>query len=198
MKTVVGLFDTYHATEQAIDALEQIGIMREQISIVARDTVLREQGVEAQDQATTQGAGTGAVSGTAVGGVAGLLAGVSAIILPGIGPVLTAGTLLTVSGATALGAGVGAATGSMIGALQSANVVNADAQVYAESVRQGGIVITIRVQDDQVSSVLAALERANAVDIVARREELRRSGWQQFDESATPPADHDSKNEQAG
>jgi hypothetical protein len=34
--------------------------------------------------------------------------------------------------------------------------------------------------------MLEALNRANAVDIAARREELRRSGWERFDETNSP------------
>lgn len=186
MKTIAGLFDTYHDAERGVDALQDRGITRDQVSVIARDTVLRERVVGSEDQSTAEGAGAGAVAGTAVGGLVGLLAGLSAFTVPGIGPVITAGTLITALGSTAAGAGIGAATGGMIGALTSTGIPEEDAQVYAESVRRGGILLTIDVPDDRAPAVLQALDQANAVDINARREELRRSGWERFDETNTP------------
>ncbi len=181
MKTIVGLFDTNKDVEQAVGELANLGIMRSQMSIVARDAVLRERYVGLDDWGLTESVGAGAMGGTAIGGLIGWLAGLSTVTLPGIGPVITAGALATTLGSTALGAGLGAATGGLIGALTSAGIPEPDAHVYAESVKRGGILLSVTVTDERVSPVIEAFDRANAVDITARREELRRSGWDGFD-----------------
>jgi uncharacterized membrane protein len=124
--------------------------------------------------------------GTAVGGLVGLLAGLSAITVPGLGPIITAGTIATAFGTAAAGAGLGAATGGIIGALTSTGIPEPDAQVYAESVKRGGLLLTVDIEDEQTTPVLESLEQANAVDIAVRREELRHSGWEQFDDTSTP------------
>lgn len=185
MKTIAGLFDTYQDAEQAVNELQSLGVTREQISVVARDTVLRERVVGDTDDMMAEGAGAGAVGGTAIGGLGGLLVGLSSITLPGLGPIITAGTIITALGTTAAGAGIGAATGGLLGALMSIGIPEEDAHVYAESVRRGGILLTVTVEEQRATPVLDALERANAVDIAARRDELRRSGWQHFDETRT-------------
>jgi uncharacterized membrane protein len=173
MKTVAGLFDTHHDAEQAVNALQNMGIKKEQISVLARETVLRERTTD------PAAAATGALGGGTLGGLAGLLLGMTTTVIPGIGPVITAGTLATTLGTT----GLGAVAGGILGAMTSAGIPDEYAHVYAESVRRGGIVLTIEVEDEQVSSALEALERANAVNIAARRDELRREGWEYFDET---------------
>jgi uncharacterized membrane protein len=184
MRTVVGLFDTYQDTEHAVEALQQWDIAREHINVIVRDTVLQEQSIGEEE--TAEDTRTGVVAGTAIGSLSGLLVGFSAITMPGIGSVIIAGTLLSTSLA---GAGIGAATGGIIGTLTSTGISESDAQIYAESIQQGGILLTVEVDDELVSSVREALDRANAVDIAARREELRRRGWERFDETSPSASD---------
>jgi uncharacterized membrane protein len=186
MKTIAGLFDTYDDAEHAVNELEGLGLTREQFSVIVRDAVMRERMVGVDDQLTAESAGAGAVGGTAIGGLVGLLSGLGASVVPGLGPVITAGTIITMFGTTAAGAGIGAAAGGIIGALTQAGIPEEDAQVYAEGVRRGGILLTVEVDDERFGAVLEALNRANAVDIAARREELRRSGWERFDETNSP------------
>lgn len=184
MKLMVGLFNTYQDAEQALRELQNIGIPREQISIIARDEVLRERVLGEESQA--QHVGAGAVGGTAVGGLGGLLIGLSAITIPGLGPIVTTGTILTAIGSTAAGAGIGAATGGIIGALTSAGIPEMDAHVYAESIRRSNIVVTAEAQEEQAQQVQQAFDRAHAVDVNARRDELQRSGWERFDATSEP------------
>jgi uncharacterized membrane protein len=185
LKTIAGLFDSYEDAERAIEKLQNEGITREQISVIARDEVLRER-VIGQEMAYARSAGAGALGGTTVGGIIGLIAGVSAITIPGLGPVISAGTLATALGSTAIGAGLGAATGGLIGALTALGIPETDAHVYAEGVQRGGILLTVDADDDHSPAALEALDQANAVDIAARREELRRNGWTGFDQARMP------------
>src|SRR5579859_8220781 len=108
MKTVVGLFDRYEDAELAVNDLSSRGFGKDQISIAARESAIRERVAGGKEQAVAESAGAGAVGGTAVGAIGGLLIGLGALVIPGIGPVIAAGTLATTLGATVAGAGIGA------------------------------------------------------------------------------------------
>ncbi len=184
MQTIAGLFDTYRDAEQAIRDLRDLDIERDQISILARDTVLREYVADAEDPVMS-----GAIGGSAIGGLGGLLMGLSAITVPGIGPVFAAGTMLAMLGTTTAGAGIGAVTGGLIGALTNVGIPERDAHVYAESVRRGSIIVLADVADNHADAAIAALNRANAVDIAARRDTLHNEGWKYFDSNHTPKSE---------
>lgn len=96
--------------------------------------------------------------GAALGGAAGLLAGLGAFVLPGVGAVVAAGWL-----ASALaGAAAGGAAGGVVGALIQAGLSEHDATRYAEGVKRGGSLVTIRVsgQDrDFYEDILSAGDR---------------------------------------
>jgi hypothetical protein len=125
-------------------------------------------------------AGTGASIGTVLGGGAGLLAGIGALAIPGVGPVVAAGWLV----ATLSGAGVGAAAGGILGALTGAGVKEDDAHVYAEGLRRGGNLVTVRVDDADAARVEQILNSRTYADPATRRTEYTSAGWSRFDENA--------------
>ena len=178
------LFDTYdHATEAVVD-LEASGVPHNAISLIANNADNRHGGGAVEEtepaDAVADSAGTGASVGTVLGGGAGLLAGLGMLAIPGIGPVVAAGWLV----ATALGAGVGAASGGLLGSLIGAGVAETDAHTYAEGVRRGGTLVTVRADGSQSAMVEAILAKHASVDISTRADEYRRGGWSRFDESA--------------
>ena len=89
----------------------------------------------------------GAGIGGALGGGAGLLAGLGLLAIPGLGPVVAAGWLAS----TAVGAAAGAAAGGIVGALVDAGEPEEHANVYSESVRRGGTLVTARVADQDAA-----------------------------------------------
>ncbi len=180
------LFDTYEHATQAVADLEASGVPHNAVSLVANNSGNRHGGdtsaIEETEpaDAVADSAGTGASVGTVLGGGAGLLAGLGMLAIPGIGPVVAAGWLV----ATALGAGVGAASGGLLGSLVGAGVAETDAHTYAEGVRRGGTLVTVRTAESQSSMVEAILAKHATVDIGTRADEYRRGGWSRFDESA--------------
>ena len=102
------------------------------------------------------------------------------LAIPGVGPVVAAGWLI----ATAVGAGVGAAGGGLLGSLVGAGVSETDAHVYAEGVRRGGTLVTVKADDSQVAMVERVLDSHNAVDSTVRGDQYRAEGWSKFDETA--------------
>jgi hypothetical protein len=186
MKTVVGLFEYYQDAERAVSELNSRGFGKTDISVVARDRVVQDFVRGGKEQAVAESAGAGAVGGTAVGAIAGLLVGVGALAIPGIGPVLAFGPLAAAIGSTAAGAGIGAAAGGLIGALVGLGIPEEDANFYAEGVKRGGVLVTVRASDDRANAAMQIMRQANATDVDARRGEWRASGWNRFDERAMP------------
>lgn len=180
MRTITSLFDTYDHAASAVRTVRDAGIASDDISIVANNAAGDvDSGVDAEEGAAA-GAGIGAVAG----GGTGLLAGLGALAIPGIGPVVAGGWLLATAVGAIAGAAVGGAAGGLIGALANAGVPEAEAHVYAEGVRRGGTLVTVRAEDDRADTVAAILRNSEGVDIDARRNAYLAEGWQGFDEDA--------------
>ena len=191
--TLSRLYDTYSDADQVVTELERTGIPHEDISVMASnaDNWYSERGTRGssgrvdRDRDGTddraEGAAAGAGIGATLGGAAGLLAGLGLLAIPGVGPVVAAGWLA----ATAAGAAAGGATGGILGALTQAGVSKEDAHVYAEGVRRGGTLVSVRVSDGNRARVEAILDR-NAVNVSDRGAIYRKSGWSSFDPSAPP------------
>lgn len=152
MITLSRLYTDCGTARAVVDELKAAGLSEDDIGIIAPSRSGRrmesaipagdvidcdDEGHEARGQTVNRGAGIGA----ALGGAAGLLAGLGAFVLPGIGAVVAAGWL-----ASALaGAVAGGAAGGVVGALIEAGFDEDDAAGYAEGVRRGGTLVTIRV-----------------------------------------------------
>ena len=180
MRTVTALFDTYDHAASAVRAVKDAGIPSADISLVANTTAaVVDESVDAEEGAAA-GAGVGAVAG----GGAGLLAGLGTIVVPGIGPVIAGGWLLATAVGALAGAAIGGAAGGLIGALANAGVPEEAAHVYAEGVRRGGAVVSVRAPDDRAETIAAILNHSAGVDIDSRRADYLAEGWSGFDELA--------------
>lgn len=184
-RTIARLFNSYADASAAVSDLEAAGFAADDISLVARGA---EDGGATTGETTERtgetgaatGGATGATLGTLVGGGAGLLAGIGALAIPGIGPVVAAGWLV----ATLTGAGVGAAAGGLLGALTQAGLGEEEAEVYAEGVRRGSNLVTVRTDESRAAEVEAVMLRHNAQDTDPRTGRWEDSGWVRHD--ATP------------
>ena len=130
----------------------------------------------------TSGAATGAVTGGVIGGVAGLALAFTSLTIPVFGPIIAAGPIV----ATLTGAGVGAVAGGLIGGLTDLGVSEEHAKYYAESVRRGGALVTVRTDDGRADEVTRIMQSHGAIDINKRAETWRSSGWNDFDNNAKP------------
>jgi uncharacterized membrane protein len=173
---ITRLFDTYEQAQQAVAELETSGIPHNDISLVANNS----DGQYDLPEEAGSGAGAGATIGTVLGGGAGLLAGLGMLAIPGVGPVVAAGWLV----ATAVGAGVGAGAGGLLGSLVGAGVSENEAHVYAEGVRRGGALITVRADESERVMIERVMSRFHGVDAATRGEEYRAAGWERFDETS--------------
>ena len=191
-QTITRAYDSYADATGAVTALEQAGIPHSDISLIGRDGAATKpqtgMGVPVDEKAAEAeaGAGTGASIGTILGGGAGLLAGIGSLAIPGVGPVVAAGWLIATLTGAGVGAAVGGGAGGLVGMLTGAGVPHDDAHVYAETVRRGGNIVTVRADESQVSMIESVLARHGSVDTVARRTEYQGTGWTQHDETAAP------------
>jgi hypothetical protein len=178
MKTVTRAYDSYAQARAAVDSLAKMGVPASDVSIVANKYVSADYADVDEVSDTAKGAGIGG----ALGGGAGLLAGLGLLAIPGLGPVVAAGWLAS----TAVVAAAGAATGGIVGALVDAGVDHDHADVYSESVRRGGTLVTARVRDEDAARVEAILAGYEPIDPITRGAEYRKQGWKTFDPKAAP------------
>jgi uncharacterized protein (TIGR02271 family) len=180
-KTITAFFDRYEDASEAVRRLEAAGVSRGDISLIASNEGDRYSshasrtfdGTNHHDDDVSDGAGTGATVGTLAGGGAGLLAGLGMLAIPGLGPVVAAGWLVS----TLVGAGAGAAIGGLTGALVDAGVDENDAHAYAEGVRRGGALVTVRASDAEVDRIVDILDDEGTVDFDERETTWRSEGW---------------------
>ena len=181
-KTLTGLYDSRAKAMETADELKAAGVADTDISMVAaRDAGDRTASDGPTGNMTDTGVGQGAAVGGILGGGLGLAAGLGALVIPGIGPVLAVGWLIP----AAIGAAVGASGGGVVGALIGAGVNEEHAHVYAEGVRRGGSLITVRVDEDKADAVETILSR-RSVNPEARRKLYRDGGWTKFVDTAPP------------
>jgi len=183
-RTLTALYDSYADAESAVHDIVAAGIGPEHISMVANNADGRNRPRPKEGNEAGPGAEAGAAFGGIVGGTVGILAGVGMLAIPGIGPVVAAGWLASAAAGAVGGAVVGGAGGGLIGAMIGNGVPEEDAHFYAEGVRRGGTLVTVRADDVFVPKVESILMAYRPVDPVARRGAYAEEGWSKFDENA--------------
>ncbi|MBZ6076245.1 hypothetical protein [Microvirga puerhi] len=181
--TITAFYDNYEGAARAVSRLEAAGVPDADISVVANNAndAYSQYASRSFDteESKSDAVGTGATIGTLAGGGAGLLAGLGMLAIPGLGPVVAAGWLVSML----VGAGAGAAVGGLVGALVNAGVNEEEAQVYAEGVRRGGALVTVRIDEADMGRIIDILDEGGRVDI-----EERQSAWRaEGDEGPAPP-----------
>jgi len=169
MTTISRLYKNHDTGARVVAELERSGIPQSDISIIANndtgwfnrdESKLIDRDADGTDD-RAEGAAKGAGIGATLGGVAGLLAGLGLLAIPGIGPVVAAGWLAS----TAAVALAGGATGGLIGALTQSGIGEQEAHAYAEGVRRGGTLVTVRVPDAERARIEALMDRYSPTDI---------------------------------
>ncbi len=194
--TISRLYNSYADAKAAISRLESAGVKHGDISVLASNAdgwykdgqssksgkpgTYPDRDLDGKDD-RAEAAGTGASVGAVAGGTAGVLTGLGLMAIPGVGPIVAAGWLV----ATLTGAVAGGATGGLIGALTQAGVGKDEADIYAESLRRGGAVVSARVADADASRLQTVMD-SSAVRPADRATLYRQSGWKTFDPSAAP------------
>ncbi|WP_207801746.1 hypothetical protein [Phenylobacterium hankyongense] len=187
-QAITRLFDTHNEALSAIRDLEAAGIDHARISLIANNADKWHDGDRrGDDNDTAEGAAKGATTGGLIGGAGGLLAGLGMLAIPGLGPVVAAGWLVSTAAGAIAGAVAGGAAGGVLGALKDAGHSDDDAQVYAEGVRRGGSLVSVKAQDSgEAARAEQILMTHGGVDAERRGQDYRQTGWARFDENAAP------------
>lgn len=204
MQTLVAVFNDINDANRAVTELVASGVARDHVSVVANNATGEYSSYVNADGTTAapvdddavkagQGAGFGAVSG----GIIGALIGLGALAIPGVGPIIAAGPIVAALTGGVIGAAAGAPTGGIVAALVKTHSIDAeDADMYAESVRRGGVLVTAEVDDGMTDKARDILDNYGPVDIHNQAEGWRAEGWNKFDDTTTPN-DDDMKRFQA-
>ncbi|WP_324808789.1 hypothetical protein SH584_04195 [Sphingomonas sp. LY29] len=155
---VSAVFDNHAEADKAVSELRANGVEDQAISVIAQSD---------GKNTTTDGSGaeaaTDVVGKTALGAGAGTLLGIAALAIPGVGPLVAAGAIAAtaVPAAALTGAAVGAAAGGLTGLLSDHGVNSDDASYYEERVNEGGVFVSVDLQN-------AGLNAETASDILYR------------------------------
>jgi hypothetical protein len=190
-RTITRLFNSHTEAMSAVTELEHAGVPQDDISLIANNGDNWHEGHRHAkagdgDNDAAEGAGKGAATGGLIGGGAGLLAGLGMLAIPGIGPVVAAGWLATTALGALAGAAAGGAAGGILGALKDAGHSDDEAQVYAEGVRRGGTLVSVRVDDDRAAHVEQILHGQSGIDASTRGAAYRQDGWTGYQPEAAP------------
>jgi len=183
--TITRLYNSHAEAHAVVDALRKANVGERNISVLASNAdewhrdkkaaTYPDKDFDGRDD-RAEAAGAGAGIGAAVGGTVGALTGLGLMAIPGVGPIVAAGWLV----ATLAGAAAGGATGGIIGALTQAGATPEEAEVYAESLRRGGAVVSAKVDDADRARVAAIMDRSS-VNVMDRGAAYRKAGWNRFD-----------------
>jgi hypothetical protein len=72
------------------------------------------------------------------------------------------------------------------GLIKTHHIDDTDAEVYAEGVRRGETLLTVQVEEANVSHTRDLLNKYNPTDVHGESSNWRSEGWSKFDESASP------------
>jgi hypothetical protein len=167
--TITGVFRTKEDAEQAYQSLINRGYSSDEITVLMsdktrdlyfKDTESRTDDRDYDDDRKRDKKTLGSKAmekagvGSAIGGTAGAIVGAIAAIgtsvaIPGLGLVV-AGPLV----AALTGAGAGGLTGGLIGALVGSGIPKERAEVYHDSIKEGGIVIGVTPKSYDDSSMI--------------------------------------------
>lgn len=164
-KTILATYKNADGANLAIQALHQLGLGKEEISIMTLDHNVTGQLPGSEVGQATDNAATGAWQGAKLGLVGGLLVGVAALAIPGLGPLLAVGPLAAtlgltgVAGTAVTGAGIGTAVGgigALVGSLVKMGIPHTEANAMDEDLKGGGVLLSVREHAN--ADVLSALQ----------------------------------------
>ena len=181
------VFENYGAAAEGIRQIEAAGLSRSNISVLSSNAAgwyhaagspvdpKHDKDRDGRDD-RSEGAAAGAGIGAVALGAIGALTGLGLLAIPGVGPIVAAGWLAS----TAAGAVAGGVTGGIVGALVESGISKENAELYLETIRRGGTLVTARVPDDERDRYERILA-GSAIDVSRRESTYRQTGWSGYD-----------------
>ena len=167
-KSTFGIFNSRSSVDHAVDVLKQNGFRNSDISVLMPSEQGTQDFAHEKDTKAPEGATAGVATGAVLGGGLGWLVGIGALAIPGIGPFVAAGPIM----AALAGAGVGGAVGGISGALIGMGIPEYEAKRYETFVKEGGILLSVHVDDSEwQKKAKDLLEQCGARDVATAGEE---------------------------
>lgn len=161
-KSVLGIYVTRPATENAIAAFREAGFASTDISLLLPESLGSKELVTEKQTKAPEGASVGAGSGAVIGGTLGWLVGIGALAIPGLGPFIAAGPIM----ATLAGIGVGGAVGGFSGALIGLGLPEYEAKHFEARMQRGGILVSVHCESsEETDRAKHIMERTGAEDV---------------------------------
>ncbi len=157
MPTVIGVFDDRSQAENTVNEIRNAGVTDDEISVVAKEDIVREGENEVDNEGFAGKLTRGATTGGTIGGLAGLIAGAGALTIPGIGPIVAAGPIA--AGLT------GIAAGGITGSLVDMGIPEERGEYYENEVKEGSILATVEADQAKVNEVASYMRDNQARDV---------------------------------
>jgi hypothetical protein len=176
MHTIVGIFRTRAAADQALNGVLKNGVPQQSIIFLTGDQAQAE--IASVPTTDAEPDGMGKTLGSYVGGIVGAGAGLylgsalASLVVPGVGPILAAG----IGAAAALGLGGAAAGGTVGNATEHAmdeGVPKDDVVVYRELLKRGRSLLIVNLDsEEQADAARSVMQQNGTEDIETLRKNL--------------------------
>ncbi len=154
---VTGIFDDPKKAEEAVRNLIDTHFAPADISIVVTDRAGKHEEAVEHDTGVAEGAVTGTALGAVLGALGATLVATGVIVSPALGVFATGPLLAAMKGAAA-----GAAVGLEVGALAGLGFWKDEAQIHAEALGEGGIVVAVPAVHEHAEHARKAFAEAGA------------------------------------
>ena len=149
MDHVTAIFNSRFEADQALRALENVGITPSDISMLMSDDARSSHFKIEEGNKADEGAAAGATFGGILGGVTAALLSAGALAIPGLNLVVSGSIIAGMAGL-----GAGAATGGLLGALIGAGFKENEAKLYEKELYEGNILMAVQTHNgDQKRAV---------------------------------------------
>ncbi|MDO9183612.1 MAG: hypothetical protein Q7U04_14455 [Bacteriovorax sp.] len=167
--SVFGIYRDRIALDRTINVLKEQKFRNSDISVLMRSNEGTKEFAFEKHTKAPEGVATGVATGAVAGGIFGWLVGAGAMAIPGLGPFIAAGPIM----ATIAGAGVGGTIGGVAGGLVGLGIPEFEAQRYESFVEEGGILISIHVDDSKWEALARDILRENGATEIATTSEKK-------------------------
>jgi hypothetical protein len=199
-RTIIAFYDNFHIANGAVRELVEYGFTRDDISVVANsangaygymerpmNTGVVLTGYLPDERRA--GARIGAGIGAAIGMVSGLLAGSGAWLVPGFEPAAAAGFssfILFVLASWAAGSITGGIAGRILGSVIGLGIPEEEAEQYADSVRQSGVLVAVKADNFNGSLIYDVLSRYHPSELYDKTPQQHEPVWRNIRASRQP------------
>lgn len=167
--SVFGIFRDQQDLDRTVDVLKANNFRNSDISVLMPSKKESKDFAIEKNTKAPEGAATGAAAGVLGGGVLGWLVGAGALAIPGVGPFIAAGPII----AAIAGAGVGGTLGGVAGGLIGLGIPEFEAQRYEGYIKEGGMLISIHVDDSDWEAKAKKLLEDNGAKNIATTSEKK-------------------------